>query len=107
MKRICSVCGLEKLLTEFHKHPTSSEGRLRICKICTNFKSKNINRKNPEKRKEYLKEYNKKNGNKSAKKWQDKNKEKMRKYRQAYYLKNLEKLKKEMRERYWRKKGTI
>lgn len=58
-KKICFLCGVEKNIKEFYKHPGMSDKHLGKCKICC----KNETRKNYIKNIEYYKEYDKKRGN--------------------------------------------
>jgi len=36
--KTCNVCGIEKPITEFYKHPTTKDGYKSKCKICYNGK---------------------------------------------------------------------
>ena len=36
--KVCNVCGIEKPITEFYKHPTTKDGYKSKCKICYNGK---------------------------------------------------------------------
>lgn len=48
--KMCPDCGETKPLTEFHKHPKTSDGANSYCKLCVNRRSAEWKKKNPEKR---------------------------------------------------------
>lgn len=96
--KICRKCKLDKDINEFSKKNTSKDGKQNICKYCDKQESKKWKennkekvklqrerylKKNPEKLKEYQKEY--------QKKWAKKNPEKVKLKRKKYNLKNCEK----------------
>lgn len=86
--KVCSKCGEEKLLEEFHKHKMGKYGRASRCKLCIKqYQQDNkeeiikYNKANKEKRAEYQKQYRKANG------------EKISKRGKQYYKKNIQKIK--------------
>ena len=46
--RQCSICGVEKAYSEFHKKPTGRDGRSTYCKKCQVEKTKIWRNKNPD-----------------------------------------------------------
>jgi hypothetical protein len=76
--KICSNCGIEKELHEFHKFTHSKDGRKTICKICISIKNKTKD--------ERVK------SNKRNNEWRNKNKEKIKQYKKKDYLKNKDKI---------------
>ncbi len=98
-KKICTICGKEKLLEEFYKQKGGYLGRRANCKLCSdkNLKewqlkhpdyNKNYLINHPEKRKKYSKKYYKQNKeyyNEYAKNWQKNNKLKCQEYNKVYY----------------------
>jgi len=108
-RKICSKCGIEKEICDFHKFIYSKDGRKTICKSCISEQRKDVEekiknnkrnmvwrQKNPEKVKEYRKkEYVKKRNIilLRNKKWKEKNLEKYKKIMDSYREKNKELLK--------------
>lgn len=115
MKKICSKCGIEKELSEFHKQAMGKNGRRAICKICRK-KIEQIYRIN---NKEYIaqqrKQYyidNKKHITKCHKQYRINNREHLIKYQQQYYKDNPEICKKiqqnnQAKRRGWKKPQPI
>tara|TARA_R110000803_G_C11758237_1_gene293552 strand:- start:45 stop:473 length:429 start_codon:yes stop_codon:yes gene_type:complete len=60
--KTCFKCGVEKPLTEFHKHPQMKDGRVNKCKICNN---KDV-RENRAVNVEYYREYDRARGNRQT-----------------------------------------
>ncbi len=54
MYKSCTLCGIEKPLTEYHSHPRTKDGFKTQCRTCQNEKNKQWRDKNAE----YLREYN-------------------------------------------------
>jgi len=49
MKKItrkCTICGITKVITEFHKSPLNKDGRKRRCKLCDNKCAREWQRRN-------------------------------------------------------------
>ncbi len=64
MTKVCNECGIEKPLSEYHKHKIEKDGRCSVCKLCrckaaSNWR-KNNHKKVKESYKKFGKEYNKK-----------------------------------------------
>jgi hypothetical protein len=82
MKKICSKCGIEKELSEFHKDKRLQCGVGSICKKCKVIYQKSYNSNNKHKKIKYDKIY------------RDNNKEKIslcqKEYQKEYYIKNKE-----------------
>lgn len=68
--RICTTCGVSKRLAEFPKNSKCSEGRTRVCKLCTNSKSR-----------EWLSEVGKNDPEFLQRRFESQEKEKARKYK--------------------------
>ncbi len=105
MKR-CTVCGIEKTLSEFQKDKNSKDGYFVYCKDCVRKRSRKYYLRNTELLKKKVKEYRIKN--KSKKREQDrnyylKNKEKIRIYKRGWEFKNRERLR-EKRDIYYNTK---
>lgn len=47
-KKICSICGMEKDITEYHRKADERDGHKKICKICASKKGKEYRKDNPE-----------------------------------------------------------
>lgn len=95
-KRICSLCGEEKPITDFSWNQTHYR---RECKKCKYKKIKEYYEKYPEKKKESLRKYYYNHWEKKQKQraeWTAKNKDKVRGYKRKYFkkwsVKNREKL---------------
>ena len=91
--KLCSRCGIEKLLSEFHSEKTSRDGRRSECRICRNLYRKKLYRENPERNKiknfeHYWRHHQKIIKIKQTKEekaikildWRKRNKEKLKKY---------------------------
>jgi hypothetical protein len=79
--KICRKCNIEKETCEFGKRKTSKDGLRSYCNQCRSLESKQYRLKNPEKRKNTIKNY------------YEKNKDIINEKSKQYRLKNLEKLK--------------
>jgi hypothetical protein len=90
IKKICSVCSVEKELNDFHKFTHSKDGRKSICKLCISIKNKTVE----EREKNRLR----------LKKWVDKNKEKVKEYKKKDYIKNKSKIL--LKNKEWRLKNS-
>jgi len=66
LTKVCTKCGVEKSLDDFHKHPRGKYGKSPSCKICNNKKSRAWHAKNKEKATQYNRD------------WREKNKERFR-----------------------------
>lgn len=55
--KICTKCGLEKLLNDYYNHTQSSDGKQTCCKSCTKKKQAEYRKNNKEKIKEARKTY--------------------------------------------------
>jgi len=89
MKKICSKCGVEKAVSEFHKLKLGKFGVRGECKICGNEFSAKQYQKNKGDRKEYARRYRKENPKavKETKKlYRQKNREKIREYNREYLV---------------------
>lgn len=89
--KACKKCGVEKLLSEYHKNKTNSDGRQLYCKTCNIELSKQYYIENKEK----IKQYNIKNRQQIIeyrKQYRIKNKEQLAKKRNQYYINNREKM---------------
>jgi len=61
--KTCKTCKISKSLEEFHKQPTSRDGRNTSCKVCQHIRVA-LDRKNPDKR-ELFRQYQRRSGMKS------------------------------------------
>ena len=79
--KICSKCGIKKLVSEFSDDKSRKDGLSYVCKLC--------------KRADYSKYYlcNKEKVNDTHKNYQIKNKDAVSKYKKEYYSINKEKIK--------------
>lgn len=106
--KLCTRCGKEKLLSEFHKRTASKDGLNYSCKECIAQQNKNQRLKDPEKMRAYKKDWRKNQSQEykdkcaeNHKRWRDKNKKKRcensKKWRDENpdYLKNYYKKRKE------------
>jgi len=96
--KVCTKCGEEKLLGEFHRDKSVKYGRKYQCKLCT----KQYREANKERSSEYSKQYYEANKEKlleKNKKHHEENKEKINQYRKECYEANKEKIKKQRAER--------
>ena len=104
--KICCVCKLSKLISEFRISKSSSDGHTYICKNCESIKGKQ-NRKpltveQKKQRSSYLKEYynqNKEKIKENVRDYAKKNKEKIKEHRKEYRLLNKTTRNKKDRER--------
>ena len=78
--KICSKCGIEKLINKFHKTKNNKDGLAYYCKKCVSEISRNYNKNNAERKK------------KSEKQWRENNPEKVKAWRKKYYKENQEKI---------------
>lgn len=84
--KICTKCGIEKSLSEFHKNKDGRLGLAAACKKCKSIHHKNVRAKNPDK-------YNEK-----TKKWVELNPEKVKEGKQKWYKANRKKALKKIKE---------
>ena len=80
MVKICSLCGIEKSLDEFHKHKHSKDGHRNRCKECRKSITKKYREENTDKVRE------------SQKRYREDNKELVKQRKKEYYENNKEKL---------------
>jgi len=104
--KVCTKCGEEKELTEFHKKNRGKFGVRSHCKMCRNNYSRDHYRENREERLEYQREWRKENleyCNEYLKNYRKENREEILKYQRNYNKENRE----ERREydRNWRKEN--
>ncbi len=100
--KICNVCGVEKLLDEFHKRKDSKDGLRNECKICTRNKINSYRSLNKEKTNKWNREtyYRNIEKHKETKKiYRDKNKEKQKILKKIWNYNNKEKIKNYAKER--------
>lgn len=90
-RKICSICGEEKLLNEFYKQKGGYLGRRANCKLCSNEKVKKWQLEHPNYNKNYLINHPEKR-KKYSKKHYEKNKEYYHEYGHNYYVDNKETL---------------
>ena len=57
MNRICRICNVEKLITEFNKHKTYKDGIDTSCKVCVRESKRKIWAADPERYRAYGKKY--------------------------------------------------
>jgi len=86
--KVCSKCGIEKEICEFHKCSKTLSGYRAKCKLCINEESRDYSQNNREIR------------NKIQQEWRSNNEEKVKEYRKKYYDNDPEKNRKKSRE--WR-----
>ena len=55
--KVCKRCKEVKLLTEFHKHPTTKDGKQGRCKTCQNEAAKAWQKRNPERMRKHQIKY--------------------------------------------------
>ena len=89
MRKICSKCGIEKEMCEFHNFVHSKDGKKSICKICISEKNKTPEEKFKKNKRRY--------------KWVKNNEEKVLKYRKTNYEKHKNSILKKNKE--WRLKN--
>jgi len=98
----CTKCKEEKLLEEFNKDKSRKDGYAYVCKKCNIERSKNYEKKYPEKVKEQQRQYREKNKDiikEKAKEYNIKNQDIIKEKRKEYDLKNQE-TKKEYQKQY-------
>src|SRR4030042_5945956 len=76
--KICKVCGKEKPLADFYKHPLIKDGYDNRCKPCIADRQRERNKQNPERQRE------------SKRRWAKKNPEVLKGYREKYKDKSKE-----------------
>jgi hypothetical protein len=79
----CSCCKEYKTLDSFYKDKRAKDGLVSSCKICHNTRTRNWQKNNVERCKEYAAQYqrdNKEATNAKSKRWKDKNKEHLKEY---------------------------
>ena len=86
MKKVCSKCGIEKELGEFHKKKTGKYGVNSRCKMCVRKQKKEYYNQNKDEIKQQKKEY------------REQNKDKIKEYRKEYYEQNKDKIKEYLKE---------
>lgn len=90
--KVCSRCGEDKPLTEYHRDKHNPDGRTYACKVCRRASSRRAMRKyreeNPEQALQYLRE------------WQRNNPDKVKEYRRRNHERNSEGWNARRRERY-------
>lgn len=87
MIKQCTICMLEKDISEFNKHPSCKYGVNSVCKICGNLKASLYRKNNLEKRKEYQRNYyltNKEKCNNSSQKWIEENHSHWKEHQKIY-----------------------
>lgn len=108
--KICSKCGLEKLLNEFYKNSTRKDGYDHYCKVChAKYKKAyyiNNHNKIMSKEKEY-RENNKEQIKQQRKNYEINNKEKVRNRHKQYYLNNKEKVQEYHKQYYIKNKEYV
>jgi hypothetical protein len=88
--KFCSVCNVQKELTEFYSRTRKNEKVYvyQKCKVCTKLKKKKWEENNKERRKEISKKWvenNKERKKENDKKYRDQNVEKIKKYKKDHY----------------------
>lgn len=94
--KICTNCGIEQCLDEFHVHKGHKDGKQSHCKSCRKYTAQQWFKNNREHIKEVKKEWYRNNPEKIAKQgklWRENNSEKIRQYRKE----NAEKIAKEQK----------
>jgi hypothetical protein len=95
--KVCNVCNVEKLTTDFYKRKESNDGLRNECKSCTKVRINNYRRKNKKKVNNWNKETYYRNIEKhkeTNKKYRDNNKEKEKVRGKNYRDNNTDKIKK-------------
>lgn len=105
--KVCRVCGQEKPLAEFHKHPSSAGGHIKKCMECTKRQNKerrlrDLDLARQKDKDRYARDkprINQRNNSyyaanpepakRRAKKWRTENPDRMRKHRNAYVTRNI------------------
>jgi vacuolar-type H+-ATPase subunit I/STV1 len=100
--KVCSKCGVEKALCEFHKNKRSPDGFIQKCKLCR----KEWSIKNKDKTLAY-REKNKKAIAKKHKEYANKNRNKINEYQRDYRTKNKERIRERDRIYYQKNKDKI
>ena len=108
--KLCTTCGLEKDVTEFHRDRQTKDGLHSRCALCANAAVRKWNRDNPERAAATARRYYQKNKEKCAagrrrhyeehkeerkvdmKRWREANKEKLVADGKRYYLENKERI---------------
>lgn len=105
--KVCSKCGIEKLLDEFYSDKQKKDGRQSNCKACNSEYSRKYRQLNADKIKEYIKHWKKENSDKvkeyQVKKYK-KDRKKINERSRQWYKKNSEKAKKQMKK--WAKENS-
>lgn len=91
MTQACTKCNVEKCLEEFHKHPTTKNGRNTICKVCRSAYMKTIYVYDPEEYRD-----NAENNTKRSREYYHKNRQARINYSKNY-AKNRKKTDKEFK----------
>jgi hypothetical protein len=65
--KVCTKCGIEKSLNDYHKHPQTKDGRLGHCKVCQNKKSAQFREQNPNRMQAYKDKWIKENPERNLK----------------------------------------
>ena len=103
MKKKCKgACGLEKDLSEFHKHKNGKYGVRSRCKLCVSNEQYEYYENNKEKKREYDRQYRENNRekiNENAKKSYIKNKDRKLKWSAEYRDKHRERINADQRQR--------
>lgn len=103
--KICSVCGIKKELSEFHKDKHTKNGYAFRCKECQSARNKEWRSNNKEKiskQKKLYRENNKEYIRKKLKEWNENNKEYAKQRDKIYYERNKNNI---MRRIYARRKS--
>jgi len=110
MTKICTKCGVEKELGEFHKQCSSKDGLRSICKFCRIIYSQNnkekistSKRKTRQKYKDKIREYE----SKYKPIYYQNNIERFKQYKHEYYLKNKESIQQKNKLNYQKNKENI
>jgi hypothetical protein len=93
--KTCTVCKLEKALTEFHKRAASKDGLHYVCKICHKVNVTKWQKDKPAAHKKAMTKYRlhtKEQQNEALKKWAVKNPEKRREQRRRFAAAHPERL---------------
>lgn len=109
--KICTLCKIEKELTEFNKNTNYEDGLLSKCKSCNNAQRRAIYRANPEKQRAKSLAYQKANPDKERARNKAKyeaNIEKRKAQNKVWRLANLEKIKtnQKIRDKIWTKSNS-